>query len=219
MINYKPTTQLVQALMMLLGFALTTAPAEASFHLWQVSEIYSNADGSVQFIEYSNCCGGEQFLNSLNVELTRTGGSSFVFPSDLPVPGVQPSTANTRFLVATPGYAAAPGAVAPDYTLPSGNFFDINGDTLRLDGDAFGICCSAAFGPGELPIDGSSSLNFPGGTVLFNSPTNFAGQTGFVPEPMTLATMALGLALCAGRRAPRTASANVFSAEASRRHD
>ena len=44
---------------LLLGYA---GMAHAAFHLWKIDEIYSNADGSVQFIELKALSGGQQFL-------------------------------------------------------------------------------------------------------------------------------------------------------------
>ena len=190
--------KMVKVWLVLLALLLTAAPASGSYHLWQVSEVFSTADGEIQFIEFFNFNGGEQFLKTFNVEVTRTGGSGFFFPTDLPVPGVQPTTANKSFLVGTPSYAAFPGAAAPDYVLPSDNFFDVSGDTLRLDGDVFGICCSVTYGSGALPTDGLNSL-IPGGGAQLNTPTNFAGQTGFVPEPATAAILACGSVMLLGR--------------------
>ena len=37
-------------------------PALASFHLWVLNEIYSNADGTIQFMELTTGTGGQQFL-------------------------------------------------------------------------------------------------------------------------------------------------------------
>ena len=31
----------------------------ASFHLWRIAELYSNADGTVQFLELSTDTGGQ----------------------------------------------------------------------------------------------------------------------------------------------------------------
>ena len=45
---------LVTALVPLLFLASTAPIAEASFHLWKVQEVFTNADGSVQFIELFN---------------------------------------------------------------------------------------------------------------------------------------------------------------------
>jgi hypothetical protein len=39
--------------MLLLG----SAPAFSGVHLWRVKEIFSNADGTIQFIELATCCG------------------------------------------------------------------------------------------------------------------------------------------------------------------
>jgi hypothetical protein len=120
-------------------------------------------------------------------------GSSYLFPSDL-----VGNTANQWFLVGTPSYAALPGAVAPDYVLTSDNFFNINGDTLEINGD-IGLCCSITYGSGALPTDGFNSL-VPGSGVQLNSPTNFAGQSGSIPEPATIAILACGSVMLLGRR-------------------
>ena len=37
---------------------LAASPALAAFHLWQVKEVFSNSDGSVQFIEMFDSFGG-----------------------------------------------------------------------------------------------------------------------------------------------------------------
>jgi len=39
-----------------------TLPAQAIFHLWAIDEIYSSADGRVQYIELRALTGGQQFL-------------------------------------------------------------------------------------------------------------------------------------------------------------
>ena len=43
------------------------APAHAAFHLWDFSEVYSNADGSVQFIELFVASNGEQFTRNQRI--------------------------------------------------------------------------------------------------------------------------------------------------------
>lgn len=180
----------VIALVALLLFA---APARAVFHLWQISEIYSNQDGSIQFVEF--------FTNaSFQGQLAGHALTSASFQSVFTLPSGLPSnTANHFFLVATPDFAGAAG-ITPDYTLPNALFFDFDGDTVQLVGaDAI------TFVSGELPLDGILSLQetFGGGSrsTAPNSPTNFAGAVGaIVPEPGTGTLLALGLVLLAGGR-------------------
>jgi len=80
------------------------APARATFHTWQIEEIYSSSDGNVQFIELHETSGasGEDKLSGR--ALTSTQGATtrtFTFPVKLP----GSATANKRFLVATQGFS------------------------------------------------------------------------------------------------------------------
>jgi hypothetical protein len=176
-----------------------SAPAGAILHEWDIAEIYSNADGSVQYIEFFTT-GADEFGWSAGQIRSLSNESMIEFDTNL-----EPPTENRRVLVATPGFADLPGAVAPDYEIPAG-FFDIGGDTL-----VFSNVDTVTFASGQLPTDGTQSLyrtltlpspslpTVAGPEDLFvgeNSPTNFAGETGqLVPEPGALA---LGLsALCA----------------------
>lgn len=156
----------------------STPFAHAAFHLWDINEIFSNADGSVQFIELFCPVDGQQFLMNHDLNATSDGDlQNFVFPTDSGAP-----TANQFLLLATPGFELLPGGVNPDYTIPPG-FFDPNATTITLD-----------FGPGQdmvtfsstdLPVDGMTSLN-PDLTTGVNSPTNFNGDQGSVDVPVDL---------------------------------
>jgi serralysin len=182
-----------------IGLVVAVKPAPASFHEWRISEVYSNASGSVQFIEFvqpSFMIDDERFLSGLPL---ASSSSNFTFPGNLP----SAPPANSHFLVATPGYAALSGVPAPDYTLATNNFFSPSaGDTLTY---AFGTD-SLSFTSSQLPTNGSLSLNrasYGSATLvsLPNSPTNFAGVTGTVPEPGTLSLLTAGaLGFCRRRR-------------------
>ncbi|MDP9174324.1 MAG: hypothetical protein M3O30_10730 [Planctomycetota bacterium] len=176
-----------------LGF--WTASAHASFHLWKVDEVFSNASGSVQYIEFQQPnfeFDDERFLTSGGTVTDSTLSHTLNFLTDLP----SAPNANSHFLVATPGYVALKGVPAPDYVLPSNNFFSTSADTIIYAGGVN----SLAFTAGQLPVDGVLSLNRAYGSSTFttatNSPTNFAGQTGTVslPEPGVFA-IAAGSAL------------------------
>lgn len=150
----------------------------AGSHLWRVNEVFSNADGSIQFIELHECCGApaENFIGGHNMFCDVSGGN-YVFPGNL-----SGNTANKYLLLGTAGFAALPGAPTPDHIIPA-NFFEKNGETIRYSTianyDFF------TFGAGQLPTDGVNAIHLTNFTpdqfiTGVNSPTNYAGQTGSV---------------------------------------
>ena len=180
---------------------LAAAPARATFHLWQIEEVFSNADGTIQYIEFHTTSLSNQNL-MLNHVLTSNQGltvlDSYTFPNNLGIP-----TQNKFFLVATPAFAAAAG-IEPDYTLPAAGFIQLGvTDTVQL---VAAFTPPFSFAPAALPTDGVHSLDASAGpaVVADNTPTNFAGQTGhLVPEPEATAlgiTAAGALGFFARRR-------------------
>jgi serralysin len=147
---------------------LAVVPAYATFHLWKFDEVFSNADGSVQFIEMTDAADFEQFVSGH--PLTST--THTVTPSTN-LPAVNNMTAGHHMLFATAGFGALTGGVTPDYLIPA-NFFNPAGDTLNWAG-GFDI---KTFG--AIPTDGVHSLILPGILTAVNSPTNFAGDVGSV---------------------------------------
>jgi len=63
-----------------IALLVSAGTARAAFHLWQVNEIYSNADGTVQFIELIALAGGQQNHEAAVDLLSRAieADSSFV---------------------------------------------------------------------------------------------------------------------------------------------
>ena len=157
-----------------LGAFLCASPVDAGSHLWDLSEVYSNADGTIQFIELhqptSACC--ETNMSGKWVRSISTG-NQFDIPANL--------TGNTAFqylLLGTAGFAALPGAPTPDYIIPD-NFFATTGDTIDLF-----VYDSITMPGATLPTDGVMSYNKDPGTGMWsvgsNSPANYAGGTGMV---------------------------------------
>ena len=102
-------------------FLLLPQMSLAARHLWFISEVYSNFDGSVQFIEILTETGGQNLLSAQMIVADSDGvQTSFIIPSNTP----DSNTANQRVLFATSGFGALSGAVTPDFTLGSGPFFD-----------------------------------------------------------------------------------------------
>jgi hypothetical protein len=148
---------------------LTCTPASAFFHLWRFSEFFSNADGSVQFVELRVTSNGESFSQGAQIRSQSTG-KTFTFPSNLS----SNLTANKNLLIATTGFGSLPGGVTPDFTLPSANFFNPAGDTMTLfAGSAIDTKSFAS-----VPTDGIMSRIYPSNTLATNTPTNFAGTSG-----------------------------------------
>ena len=149
----------------------------------EATEIFSNADGSIQFVEFFTEFTGQQVLIGHNLETYQPNvmREQFSFLTSIPVPQGG-TTANHHFLVATPGFIAAAG-IAPDYEIPV-RFLEpgIVDEVAIVGSDDMNFAASA------LPTDGVNSLNDPGsGGLLFAAaatPTNFAGDIGtIVPEP------------------------------------
>ena len=188
-----------------LALALLLAPLSASarFHLWQITEIYSNASGSVQFVE-------AEVVNPIDNEDLTAGKILSSSSTQYSIPSNLPTTTVTHYLLfATPAFASQPGCtnVVPDFTLAGPNFLS----TVGADLINFASVNSFSYTGGELPTGGVQSLNEPYNsnvrTTANNSPTNYAGQTCQLPEPSQwlglLAGTAAVLAL-ARRRAGET---------------
>jgi hypothetical protein len=144
----------------------------ANFHIWDISEVYSNEDGSVQFIELFCPQNGQEFLNAHQIAATSDGNTvTFTFPGNSGSP-----TLNKSLLIATSNFAALPGAVTPDFILPD-NFINPNASAIVLN---FGLGQDIMnFTGTQLPSDGVNSIdrNLVQAT---NSPTNFAGEAGSI---------------------------------------
>lgn len=161
-------------------FALAGQNALAGGHTWRINEIFSNTDGTIQFIEMKEI-GGGAFETATNGNRITSNTKSFTLTSNVVSP-----TSFKHILFGTAAFAALSGAPTPNYIIPA-NFFSVSGDTVSYipyDNPGF-----LSFVAGELPTDGIQSLNRGDGTEIvtdINSPTNYAGVTGSVdlsPSP------------------------------------
>ena len=147
-----------------------SAPARA-FATFAIESIYSNADGSMQFVLLREKAGqaGQDQWTGRTLTMTRPGiARTLTFAGNLPGPG----TANKRVLVATAGVASL-GAVAPDYVMPD-RFLAAEGG--RLD---FAGVDQVNYGP--LPTDGATALD-RNGAVVAAMATDFAGRSVAMPS-------------------------------------
>jgi len=156
--------------------------AHACAHQWRFNELFTNASGTVQFIEMQECCGftGEIFVGNKWIRSVHAN-QKFTFTHSL-----SGNTGHRYLLLATQTFANIPGAPAPDFIIPNG-FLPVNGDTLE-----WWMYPNATRSYPTLPRDGTTALEVgPGpdgiaGTAddvtetAVNSPTNFAGATGSI---------------------------------------
>jgi hypothetical protein len=154
-----------------LALAFAASPASAAFHLFTINEIYSNADGTVQFIEMTALASGQQFFNDHFLRAS-SGSDSHSYSTTTDLPG---DTGGRRVLFGTVGFAAL-GVVQPDYIIPN-NFLFQGGGSINWAGADVWVY-------GALPTDGNLSLGRSGVTSP-NSPTNFFGVTGHVVPATT----------------------------------
>jgi hypothetical protein len=152
--------------------------AEATYHEWKIDQAYSNASGTVQYVDFllTNPTDDEQFIS--NAELL----SNFHMMGFTDLPSVPGN--GQHFLIATPGFAVIAG-VTPDYTFPATPFFNHAGDMLSY-GPGLNVLTTPA-------LSGGTQAFGPSGFVLAR-PTNFAGKIGSVPEPPASLLLLLGAA-------------------------
>jgi hypothetical protein len=178
-------------------FAAIAFPANATFHLWYINEMYSNADGSVQFVEMKAAASGQQFIRGHTIRSTAGGTThSYTFPTDLPGDSAEGSgdpgygyggyggeMVYKTFLIATQGFAAG-STVTPDFVVPNGFLFPAGGTLVFGEG-------ADTLSHGALPSDGRSMTRDR--VITAASPTNFAGVTGAAPAADTTTTSYQGL--------------------------
>lgn len=148
-----------------------------SFHLFRINELYSNASGSIQFIELTiGNTNGESFWQGQSIDVAQDSAvHSFRFITNLP----NPNTANKSVLIATQGFANL-NLATPDYVVPDGFLFTSGSATVN-----FASVDAVTYT--NLPINGIHSID-RNGTIQVNSPQDFAGATGTVPSNTILGT-------------------------------
>jgi hypothetical protein len=165
-------------LMLALSFA-----ANATYHLFRITQVYSNADGTVQYVLLTATSGGQQFITGKNIKSTQGSVTrTYTFTKDLPADTAMMnsggsdgyggyyggSTSYRTFLIATQGFASL-GLVTPDYIVPDGFLFTSNGTINYADS-------SDMMSYSSLPTDGVTAMN-RGGSTTTNTPQNFNGIT------------------------------------------
>lgn len=168
------------ALMATAVFAPVTQAATATE--WTIDEVFSNADGTIQYIEMSAQTNDQDQVSGLT--LTSVDGATasqqiFTFPSNLP----STTTGGKTMLLATAGFESAIG-IAPDFVIPDG-FLTINNGSLQ------GIANNAGWT--QLPTDDINAGYWQDASSITTSPMspkNLAGDA-FAPEQVVAASSAV----------------------------
>jgi len=152
------------------ALALTSGAAFATFHTFEIQEIYSNAGGTVQYIvlREASSLDGQNFFKTHGITRTIAGSQflSIPFPNDLP----SQQTARKFVLIGTKSFAAL-GLITPDYVVPDG-FVGLTNGLVNFAG-VDEIAYPA------LPTDGVNAL-YRDGSIRPNLATNFSGSTASV---------------------------------------
>jgi hypothetical protein len=143
--------------------ALLALPAQATFHLFSINEAYSNASGTVQYVELVALAGGQQAVQGHT--LTSSDGTTtrtFTLGGNLPG-----DTASGRtMLLGTAGVRSEFGIV-PDFVIPDG-FLHTTGTITWAEG-------SDTWAHEALPGAGLALYRDAGdGTAAAPTPQNFA---------------------------------------------
>jgi len=153
--------------------------AHATFHEWRIDQIYSNADGTIQYIVLVALASGQEFINNHDIAVTQ-GGTTHRYTFTKSLAGDTAVTTSGPYggmtgsfkslLLATQGFANL-NVVTPDYILPDGFLFTTGGGSIVWAGgyDTFTYT--------TIPMDGSKAL-FRAGNVAYNAPQNFIGDMG-----------------------------------------
>lgn len=156
------------------------APAGASFHLWTINEVFSNADGSIQYVELFTTFGGQTAVSGTTITANSDGTIiTFTFPSNLGT-----DSAGKSLLIATPGFQNIPNAPPPDFVLPCGPFFNPDAASIIITftgADSFQFDGVNTDADPDLPKDGDSALQVTGAasaTVSVATPVNYLGASG-----------------------------------------
>lgn len=162
----------------LMAAAFAHTPAWAGSHTWRVNEVFSSADGTVQFIELMEC------MNSA-IETGLSGHQVKSNANTVNLNSLPPNSSASKHLLFGTANLPSLGGPTPDYII-TGNFYSLLGDLLQYT--PYHACTVAS---GTVPTNGTSSLNRVAGcstsdcptNIALNSPTNFADQSGSVTVP------------------------------------
>ena len=153
-----------------LALAFAASAALANFHLFRIQQVYSNADGTLQFVvlqESKNENNEHQWGGQALTASANGVSRQFIFPSDLPS-----SSTKKKFVLVGTSALFRLGLITPDYVIPDGFLPTGSGQVDFANVDALAW--------DALPSDGDTALDRTGNSVP-NAARNFAGASYSLP--------------------------------------
>jgi hypothetical protein len=156
-----------------------------SFHLYDIKELFTNADGTLQFIELA--VGGSDNEDRWGGHtLTVSNGTTthtLSFGDDLP----SSATANTSVLIATQAFVNEYGIEA-DFVIPNGFLFTTGTVTVNFAENTSIARYTSIPTDGVHSLTGTATSSNPNSPTVFTNtaiaqPKNFAGDTATLGEP------------------------------------
>ncbi len=163
---------------------------QGTFHFNDVNEVYTSADGSIQYVELiSQSAIPQTMLGPTHVEALNADGTVTMMVFDFTATFSGSLNNGDTLLIATPGFQAVAG-FAPDFVMARGSLtsfpdgrviFDRDGVGSPVDSVAYGDYTGSNSGFGlpaaALPFDGIHSLTRVSSRVTPNNAVDFAIRT------------------------------------------
>ncbi|PCJ22844.1 MAG: hypothetical protein COA96_13210 [SAR86 cluster bacterium] len=159
---------------LLIAVSIYMGLAVADFHLWQLSEIFTNAEGDIQYVELQTSATGQNNLAGQSLVSSNGFGQQNTFTFSQSLTG---ETQGKKLLIATASFVQLTGLSA-DYILDEGFLFT-EGGSLNFAGGVSTVTYIAA----QLAKNGIQSMNSNLEPQLAD-PTNFVGLTATISVPL-----------------------------------
>lgn len=124
-----------------------------------INEVYSNADGTVQYVEFIALAAGQTQLQLARVVARGPNGTPVTVVLDLTAPFLALGNDET-FLIATEGFEAVAG-FAPDFVIPNNSLIPFPSGRITFESDPTG---------GSLIFDGVAYGSYTGNNGTFGTP-------------------------------------------------
>jgi len=162
--------RLCAALLMVLAGASSAYAVDS----WRIAEVFSNSDGSLQYIKLATTLNNQDRLAGRQLRSFDANGvalQTFTFPANL----TSTQTANKSLLVATSAFSSVT-QLHVDYVIPA-SFISREGGEIRLEG-----IDTLSYRKSQLPRNGAQALDRSKNAVTA-APVNWVGQTKSVAVP------------------------------------
>ena len=150
------------------GFA---GPVAADFDQWRISEIFTNADATIQYVELESTATNQGDVAGLVITAMDAGGQQQNIATL--VNDLSGDTSNRNLLIATESFAELTG-LSPDLLVPDGFLFTEGGSINFANGTA-----TIEYAANQFPKNGVQAID-GNGVAISPGPTNFAGLSATV---------------------------------------